>query len=88
MMEEIQRSMVRAVCGVQLDDRKRAQDLTPMMSLNETTDRLAMGNSVRWYGCVEERGRSFLEKGIKSMRLMVTERKARSKRTRVEKRKS
>ena len=36
--------MMRAMCGVQLKDRKRAREL--MLSLNETIDRLAMANCV------------------------------------------
>ena len=45
--------MVRAMCGTQLKDRKRSMDL--MLGLNETTDRLAMANNVRWYGHVLRR---------------------------------
>ena len=43
-----ERSMVRAVCGVQLKDRKRSTDLVFMLGLNDTIDQLAMENSVRW----------------------------------------
>ena len=39
--------MVRAMCGVQLKDRKRSTDL--MLGLNETIDQLAMANSVDWH---------------------------------------
>ena len=44
------RSAARAMCGVQLKDRKRANDL--MLGLNDTIDWLAMANSVCWYGDV------------------------------------
>ena len=37
--------MVRAMCGVQLKDRKRSTDLMFMLRLMET-----MANSVHWYG--------------------------------------
>ena len=49
--------MVRAMCGVQLKDRKRSKDLMFMLGLYETIDQLAMANSVHlvWF-CVEERG--------------------------------
>ena len=40
--------MVRAMCGVQLKDRKRSMDLILVFGLNETIDQLAMANSVRW----------------------------------------
>ena len=39
-------TMVRAMCGVQLKDRKRSTDLMFMLGLNETIDQLAMVNSV------------------------------------------
>ena len=44
--------MVRAMCGVQLKDRKRSTDLMFMLGLNETIDQLVMANRVRWYGHV------------------------------------
>ena len=40
---------MRAMCGVQLKDRKRSTDLMIMLGLSETTDQLAIANSVRWY---------------------------------------
>ena len=45
--------MVRAMCGAQLNDRKRSRDL--MLSLNETMDQLAVANSVGRYGHVLRR---------------------------------
>ena len=47
--------MVRAMCGVQLNDKKRSTDLMFMLGLNETMDQLAMANSVCWYGHVLRR---------------------------------
>ena len=47
--------MVRAMCGVQLKDRKRSMDLMFMLGLNETKRHLAMANSVYWYGYVLRR---------------------------------
>ena len=38
--------MVRAMCGVQLKDRKRSTDLMLMLGLNKTIDQLAIANSV------------------------------------------
>ena len=48
----LQRLMVRAMCGVQLKDRKRSTDFMFMLGLNEIIDQLAMANSVCWYGHV------------------------------------
>ena len=39
-------SMVRAMCGLQLKGIKRSAYLMFMLGLNETTDQLAMANSV------------------------------------------
>ena len=36
-------------------DRKRSTDWMFMLGLSETIDRLAMTNSVHWYGCVLRR---------------------------------
>ena len=44
--------MVRAICGVQLKDRKRYTDLMLMLGLNETIDQISMANSVCWCGHV------------------------------------
>ena len=42
--------MVRAMCGVQLKDRKISTDLVFMLGLNETIDQFAMVNCAHWYG--------------------------------------
>ena len=47
--------MVRAMCGVQLEDRKRFMDLMFMLGLNVSIDQLVMTISVRWYGHVLRR---------------------------------
>ena len=44
--------MVRAMCGVQLKDRKRSTDCMFMLVLKETIDQLAMANSARLHGHV------------------------------------
>ena len=49
ILQRTERSMVRAMCGAQLKDRKRSTDLMLMLGLNETIDQLAMANSVCWY---------------------------------------
>ena len=40
---------MRAMCGVQLKDIKRAEYLVLMLGLNETIDQLAVANCVCWY---------------------------------------
>ena len=51
ILRRTERSMVGAMCGVQLKDRKGSMDLMFMLGLKETMDQLAMPNTVRWYGC-------------------------------------
>ena len=41
--------------NVRSKDRKRAKSLTLMLGMNETTDQLAMANSVHWHGHVLRR---------------------------------
>ena len=55
ILQRTERSMVRAMCGVQLKDRKRSTDLMFMLGLKETMGQLAMANSVHWYGHVLRR---------------------------------
>ena len=55
IFQRTERSMVRAMCGVQLKDGKRSTDLIFMMGLNKSMDQLAMANSVCWYGHVLRR---------------------------------
>ena len=43
------RSMVRAMCGVQLNHRKRSYYLMLTFVLNENLDHLAMAHSAGWY---------------------------------------
>ena len=49
------RSMVRAMCGVQIKDKERSSDLMFMLGLNETIDQLTMANGVHWFDHVLRR---------------------------------
>ena len=40
---------MRAICGVQLKDKKRSTDLMFMLGLRETMGQLSIANSVCWY---------------------------------------
>ena len=42
--------MVRAICGVHLNEKNKSTDLMLMLGLRETIDQLTMANSVRRYG--------------------------------------
>ena len=52
ILRRMERSMVKAMCGVQLNNRKRSTDLMLMLGLNTAIDQLAMANSVRLYAHV------------------------------------
>ena len=47
---------MRAMCGVQSKDRKRAKYLLLMLGLVEAMDQSSMADSVHWYGDVLMRG--------------------------------
>ena len=55
LLRRTERSIVGAMCGIQLIDMTRVKDLMLMLGLNETIDQLAMANSVRCYGHVLRR---------------------------------
>ena len=56
ILRRTERSLVRAISGVQLKDRRRSTDLMHILGLSETIDQLTMANSVHWYGHVLRRG--------------------------------
>ena len=62
IFQKTEGSVDRAMCGVQLKDSKRYNDLKLVFDLNETVDRLAMANSVHWYGHVLRRENSHCSK--------------------------
>ena len=51
ILRRTERSIVKAMCGLQLKDRKTSEDLMLMLGLKDIIDELAMANSVQWY-CV------------------------------------
>ena len=72
-LQKTERSMVSAMCEVQLNDLKRVKDMMLILGLNEAVDQLTMANSVRWYGHVVRRALNFEAKGYrKEMRPIRT----------------
>ena len=69
ILQRPERSMVRAICEVQLKDRKISKDLMFMQGLKETIDQLAMANSDCWYGHVSKRPLDFEVGGERKGRL-------------------
>ena len=54
-LRRTERAMVRAMCGQKVVDRKTTEEQMEMLRLNETLDRLATANGVKWYGHVLRR---------------------------------
>ena len=54
LLHSTERSTVRAIFGVQLNDRKRANVLTVLLGLDETVKHLAMPSSERRGSCIEK----------------------------------
>ena len=48
-------SMVMAMCGVKLADKRNTEELMDMLGLKEAADKLARANGMRWYGHVLQR---------------------------------
>ena len=63
ILRRTERSMVTAMCGVLLKDRKISSTLMFMLGLNETIDQLAMASNSRWYGHILRRALDFEVEG-------------------------
>ena len=81
ILQWIERSMVREMCGVQLKDRKRAMDVMMMLDLNVTMDHLAPENSVDCYGNVSRREDGHDLRRALDFEVEVQRKKGSSKRT-------
>ena len=81
ILHRTERSMVTAMCGVQLKDRKRSMDLMFMLGLNEIIDQLVMANSVLGYGHVLRREDSHMLRRALDFEAEGQRKKERSKRT-------
>lgn len=55
ILRRTERAMVRAMCGVNLIEKKRTEELMEMLGLEETLGQMAKANGVRWYGHVLRR---------------------------------
>ena len=74
-------SMVRAMCGVQLKDKKKSKDLMLMLCLNEIIDQLAIANSVCWYGHMLRREDGHVLRRTLDLQVEGERKKKRPKRT-------
>ena len=81
VLQRTERSMMRAMCGVQLKDREISGDFMLMLGLNETIDQLAMATSVCYYGHVLRREDNHVFRKELDFQVEVERRKGSSKRT-------
>ena len=81
ILQRTERSMVRAMCGLQLNDRKISTDLMFMLGLKETIDQLAMANSVRSCGHVLRREDCYILRRALDFQIEGQRNKGRPKRT-------
>ena len=49
ILRRAEKSTVRAMCSVQLVDKRNTVELMDMLGLKEAADKLARANGVRWY---------------------------------------
>ena len=49
ILRRTERTIVRAMCGAKLIEKKRTEDLMEMLGLKETVVQMANANGVRWY---------------------------------------
>ena len=81
ILRRTERSMVRAMCGVQVNDRKRSTDLMFMLGLNVAMDQMVMANSVRWSGHVLRREDGHVLRRALDLEFVGQMKKGRLKRT-------
>ena len=55
ILKRFEKAMIRAMCGVKLTENKSSEELMELLGLEETLDRLAKANGMRWYGHVLRR---------------------------------
>ena len=80
-LRRMEGSKVRAICGVQLNDRERSTDFMMMLGLNESIDQLVMANSVHWYGHVLRREDGLIIRRALDFEVEGQRKKGRLKRT-------
>ena len=56
ILRRTEKAIMRSMCGVNLVDRKKIENLMKMLGLKETLHKRAKANGVRWYGYVIRRG--------------------------------
>ena len=54
-LRRTEKAMIRAMCGVEIIEKRRSQELMSLLGLKDTLDGLARLSEVRWYGHVLRR---------------------------------
>ena len=58
ILRKTKKPMMRAMWRVKMIEKRRSQELTSLLGLKDTLDRLAKASGVRWYGHVLRRDKS------------------------------
>ena len=66
ILRRTEKTMIQAMCGVKLLDRKNSEELMDMLGNKETLDRMAKASSMPWYGHIlrQVRSQKFAEGAI------------------------
>ena len=59
ILRRTEKAIMRAICGVEIIDKRRSQELVSLLGLKDTLDGLARASEVRWYGHVLRRALDF-----------------------------
>ena len=51
-LDKSERTMVRAMCGAKLADRKNTEDIMDVLGLNQIINKMAKASGMRWLGHV------------------------------------
>ena len=54
-MRKAERSIMGAICGVKLVDKKNTEELMDMLGMKEAANKLERANGMKWYGDVLRR---------------------------------
>ena len=59
ILRRTEKAIMRAMCGVKINEKRRSQQLMSLLGLKDTLDGLARASGVRWYGYALRRALDF-----------------------------
>ena len=55
ILRRTEKAIMRAICGIEMIEKRRSQELTSLLGLKDTLDELARASGMQWYGHVLRR---------------------------------